>query len=200
MSKVRRFTQRYKNGDIPWDLGRADYNLTEMVVNWPIMPCKTLELGCGTGDNAIWMAEHKFQVTAFDLIKVAVDMAKAKAEDANVKIDFYVADILKDRIPNSPFEFVFDRGVFHVNDSDEERVVFAKNVAKHMKEGGLWLSLIGSNDQQRTESGPPKRSARDIVNAVEPYFEILLLKVSEFDSKSDNSAKIWVCLMKKRSI
>ncbi len=199
MSKVKRFTQRYKSGDIPWDLGHADYNLTEMVVNWPIMPCKTLELGCGTGDNAIWMAEHKFNVTAFDLIKVAVDMAKAKALESNVKIDFYVADILKDKIPNEPFDFVFDRGVFHVVDEEAERLIFAKNVAKHMSNEGLWLSLIGSSDQFRDGSGPPQRSAYDIIKAVEPFFEILLLKVSEFDSKDKNPSKIWVCLMKKRS-
>jgi SAM-dependent methyltransferase len=198
MSKVKRFTQRYKSGDIPWDLGHADYNLTEMVVNWPIMPCKALELGCGTGDNAIWMAEHKFDVTAFDLIKVAVDMAKAKALESNVKIDFYVADILKDIIPNEPFDFVFDRGVFHVVDEESERLLFAKNVAKHMTDNGLWLSLLGSSDQFRTGSGPPQRSACEIVKAVESFFEILLLKVGQFDSKDENPAKIWVCLMRKR--
>lgn len=198
MSKVKRFAQRYKEGNIPWDLGHADYNLTEMVVNWPIMPCKALELGCGTGDNAIWMAEHKFDVTAFDLIKVAVDMARAKSIEAKVQIDFYVADILRDKIPNEPFEFVFDRGVFHTIDSDAERILFAKNVAKHLAEEGLWLSLIGSNDHLRN-SGPPKRTANDVVKAVEPFFEILLLKASRFDSKDEDPSKIWVCLMKKRA-
>jgi len=198
MSKVKRFTQRYKNGDIPWDLGHADYNLTEMVVNWPIMPCKALELGCGTGDNAIWMAEHKFTVTAFDIIKVAVDLAKAKALEAKVKVDFVVADILRDNMPNKPFDFVFDRGVFHTFDEESERLLFAKNVAKQMTNDGLWLSLIGSSDQFREGSGPPQRSAKDIVKAVEPYFEILVLKVSQFDSKDEQPAKIWVCLMKKR--
>jgi len=198
MSKIKRFTQRYKEGDIPWDLGRADYNLTEMVVNWPIMPCKTLELGCGTGDNAIWMAEHKFDVTAFDLIEVAVEMARAKAAEANVSVNFYVADILKDSIPNEPFDFVFDRGVFHTVDDNDERNLFAKNVAKHMKKEGLWLSLVGSKDQIREKQGPPKRSAKDIIDATEPYFELLMLKVSRFDSKDEDPAKIWVCLMKKR--
>lgn len=198
MSKVKRFTQRYKDGNIPWDLGHADYNLTEMVVNWPIMPCKALELGCGTGDNAIWMAVHKFDVTAFDLIKVAVDTAKAKAFEAKVKIDFYVANLLKDRIPNEPFDFVFDRGVFHTVDEVAERLLFAKNVARHMAVNGLWLSLIGSSDEFRESGRPPQRSAIDIVKAVEPFFEILLLKTSQFDSKDEHPAKIWVCLMKKR--
>ncbi|MDF1547984.1 MAG: methyltransferase domain-containing protein [Bacteroidales bacterium] len=199
MSKIKRFTQRYNDGDIPWDLGRADYNLTEMVVNWPIMPGKTLELGCGTGDNALWMAEHKFEVTAFDLIEVAVNLAKSKALTANVHVDFYVADILKDEIPNAPFDFVFDRGVFHTVDEPDERTLFARNVSKLMNNDGLWLSLIGSNDQVREGQGPPKRSAKEILAAVEPFFELLLLKVSNFDSKDENPAKIWVCLMKKRT-
>jgi methyl halide transferase len=200
MSKIKRFAQRYKKGDIPWDLGRADYNLTEMVVNWPIMPCKTLELGCGTGDNSIWLAQHHFEVTAFDLIKIAVDLARKKALKDGVDIHFCVADILKDKITNAPFDFVFDRGVFHTLDEQAERTIFAKNVANHMQTGGLWLSLIGSADEIRETHGPPQRSACEIINAVEPFFEVLLLKVSRFDSKNENPAQIWVCLMKKREL
>ena len=95
-------------------------------------------------------------------------------------------------------KFAFDRGVFHTIDEEPERILFAKNVAKLLTAEGLWLSLIGSSDQFREGSGPPQRSALDVIKAVETYFEILVLKVSQFDSKDENPAKIWVCLMKKR--
>jgi hypothetical protein len=62
----------------------------------------------------------------------------------------------------------------------------------------LWLSLIGSADEQRLSEGPPKRTARDIVSAVEPYFEILSLVSSHFEAHLPDPPGAWVCLMRKR--
>ena len=58
--------------------------------------------------------------------------------------------------------------------SDKERKRFAEQVHRHLADSGLWLSLLGNADEERHGPGPPELSARDIVNAVEPYFELLL--------------------------
>jgi hypothetical protein len=52
----------YETGDTPWDIGKPDFNLIQAVTSTPIRSCKALELGCGTGDNAIWLSQQKFQV------------------------------------------------------------------------------------------------------------------------------------------
>ena len=67
-------------------------------------------------------------------------------------------------------------------ESDQERKSFTENVNRHLEKDGLWLSLIGNADEQRNTPGPPQRSARDIVAAVEPYFEILSLASGHFGS------------------
>jgi hypothetical protein len=69
-----------------------------------------------------------------------------------------------------------------------------------LTENGLWLSLIGSADEQRLAEGPPKRTARDIVGAVEPCFEILSLVSSHFEGHLPAPARAWVCLMRKRRV
>ncbi len=193
-----RFIKRYRDDDIPWYTGRADYNLTNCIAEHSIQVCKTLELGCGTGDNAIWLSQNGFEVSAFDLSEIAIDRAKTRAKELGVKVHFFVADFFKDKIEDAPFNFAFDRGVFHSFAEEDERAQFAKNVASNLNKEGLWLSLIGSADQIREGQGPPKRTACDVVKAVEPYFEILSMKTGYFDSLDEKPAKIWICLMQKR--
>jgi len=198
MSDQERWEERYRTGSTPLDIGRPDFNLTDMVTERPIRDCKALEIGCGTGSNAVWLAQQNFLVTATDVSEIAIQKAKERASDAGVKCVFLVSDFLNDEIPGAPFGFVFDRGCFHSFDSDEERKQLAENVAFHLEKEGLWLSLVGSTDGPPREVGPPQRSARDIVIAVEPYFEILSLSSSHFDSESLEPPRNWVCLMRKR--
>jgi SAM-dependent methyltransferase len=198
MSDPNHWEERYKTGATPWDLGRPDSNLTDMVIKGLIPSCKALEIGCGTGSNAVWLAQHNFSVTATDVSEVAIDKARERASGAGVECTFLLSDFLNDKVPDAPFGFVFDRGCFHSFDSDEERKQFAEKVASHLERDGLWLSLIGSTDGPPRDVGPPQRSARDIVVAVELYFEILSLNSTHFDSNNPEPPRAWICLMRKR--
>ena len=193
-----RFIRRYREGNIPWYTGKPDYNLISIVENYPISKCKTLELGCGTGDNAIWLSQIGFEVLAFDLSEIAIDQARQKARKMGINVNFFIADFFKDKIEGAPFEFIFDRGVFHSFDKEDEGDQFARSVAEYLKDDGLWLSLIGSADETREGHGPPQRSAFNVVKAMEPYFKILSIKAGKFDSLDKIPPKIWICLMQKR--
>jgi hypothetical protein len=61
----------------------------------------------------------------------------------------------------------------------------------------LWLSLIGSTEGPPRDVGPPRRSAREVVLAIESALEIVELRSAEF---SGNSAKAWFCLSRQRTI
>lgn len=195
---IERFNKRYESGDIPWNINRADMNLKDAVMSRPIHSCKTLEVGCGNGDNAIWLASQGFKVTAIDGSPLAIQTAIQKAIQTGISCKFKVEDFMTEVNVDSPFGFVFDRGCFHGLDTDEERKEYAKRVFESLEDEGLWLSLIGSTDCDREGEGPPRRSARDIVVAAEPYFEILALYTSFFDTDQEIPARIWVCLMQKR--
>lgn len=199
MAPEDRFSERYRQGSAPWDIGKADDNLVRAVTTIPIAPCKALEIGCGTGDNAIWLAQQTFDVVAVDASEIAIDKAKEKAAGANVRCSFVVMNILKGRV-DGPFGLVFDRGCFHTMDSTTERKSFAKQVHAHLGEGGLWLSILGNADEKRDGPGPPQRSARDIVSAVEPYCEILSLVSGHFGSNRPEPPRAWVCLLRKRAV
>jgi SAM-dependent methyltransferase len=198
MADERIFKQRYRTGETPWDIGRPDPNLVQTVAAVPIKPCKALDIGCGTGDNAIWLFQQGFQVIGVDTSELAIEKAKVKASEANATCALRVGDILKSNVEGAPFGFVFDRGFLHILGSDKQRESFAEKVHGHLEKEGLWLSLLGNADEKRKGPGPPQRTARDIVNAVEPYFEILSLVSGSFGSNHPNPPRAWVCLMRKR--
>jgi len=187
----------YASGEpLPWDTGAPDPMLIAMIESRAIEPGRTLEVGCGTGTNAIYLAEHGFDVVGVDVAPVAIENARAKAHR---RCRFETVDFLNDGPPGGPFQFVFDRGCFHTFDEDHERARFAENVAGVLVTGGIWLSLIGSTEGTPRDVGPPRRSARDVMNAIEPALEILEFRSGEFGVCGED-LKAWLCLSRKRAI
>jgi len=70
----------YLNGRPPWDTGVTPPELVALVEEHDGPPGRVLELGCGTGTNAVYLARHGWDVTAVDLIDRAVEQAREKAE------------------------------------------------------------------------------------------------------------------------
>ncbi len=192
------YRERYKSGDTPWDVGLPDFNLIEVVTEKPIPNCKALDIGCGTGDNSIWLARNRFQVIGTDTSEVALEKAKEKASQAGVQCGFILVDFFENKIEGAPFGFVFDRGCFHSFSSENDRRQFAQNVAAHLAEDGLWLTIAGNADEHRRGPGPPQLTAGDIVMAVEPYFKVFSLTSGHFGSNHPNPPRAWRCLLQKR--
>ena len=198
MSVEEGYRERYCSGNTPWDVGKPDFNLIDVVADWPVAPCKCLDMGCGTGDNSVWLAQNGFAVTATDTSPEALDLAREKAAQSGVECVFLHLNFLESRVEGGPFGFAFDRGCFHSFGDEELRERFARNVAGHLEQGGLWLTLAGNADERRRGPGPPQLTAARIVNAVEPFFEVLLLESTRFGSSRPDPPRAWKCLMKKR--
>ena len=187
----------YASGDpLPWDSGMPDPMLVDMIESAAIAPGRTLEVGCGTGTNAIYLARRGFEVVGVDISPLAIEKARANARDC---CRFEAIDFLSDAPPGGPFQFVFDRGCFHTFDAEHDRARFAQNVAAALVDGGVWLSLIGSTEGPPRDAGPPRRSARDVMNAIEPSFEILQFRSGEFGVFGEQ-LKAWLCLSRKRTV
>lgn len=78
----------YANKSAPWDVGQPEDELVNLVESKVIQPCRVLELGCGYGNDSIFLAKNDFEVTAIDISKRAVTEAKKRAKKAGVKIRF----------------------------------------------------------------------------------------------------------------
>jgi SAM-dependent methyltransferase len=191
------WNESYASGQLPWDTGEPEPLLVEFVTSGGVLPASTLEIGAGTGTNAIWLAERGFDVLGVDVSALAVERAQTKMEGRALRCRFATLDFLAAPPPDGPFQFVFDRGCFHVFDEPGERQGFAAQVAAALTPGGVWLSLIGSTEGPPREVGPPRRSAREVALAIEPALEIIELRSVEFRG---NEAKAWFCLSRQRTI
>jgi SAM-dependent methyltransferase len=191
------WNENYAQGFAPWDTGVPDPMLIEVVESRTLPVGRALDVGCGTGTNAIWLAQHGYEVLGVDVAPLAIEQANAKLP-AGVLCQFAALDFLAERPEGGPFDLVFDRGCFHVFDEPADRAKFAAQVAAVLASRGVWLSLIGSTEGPARDVGPPRRSLRDVTNAIEPHLEILSVRSAEFRDAPE-PAKAWICLSRRRA-
>lgn len=196
------WNEHYLQGFTPWDTDTPDPNLVDFVRGRQFPPGRALDVGCGTGTQALWLAAQGFDVVGVDISARAIERAHAKATETRAAgtIRFAVLDFLASPPDADPFDFIFDRGVFHVFDAAEDRAQFASQVARCLAPSGQWLSLIGSTEGPVRDEGPPRRSARDIANAIEPALEIVELRTTLFDVDLPVPPRAWFCLASPRRV
>lgn len=106
----------YLLGFEPWDSGIPPPELKQLIEGSDARtPGKALDLGCGTGTNAIYMAQHAWQVTAIDFVPRAIASAQAKAQAAKVSPRFIVGDVTRMQELNvgDGYTLAFDLGCLH---------------------------------------------------------------------------------------
>ena len=101
----------YRFGTPPW-VGPARSELVRLVETGVLEPGRAVDLGCGEGDNAIFLAQHGFDVTALDAAPAAIAKARSKAREADVEVDFVVDDLTHLRAVTGQFGVLVDYGTF----------------------------------------------------------------------------------------
>lgn len=193
--------ERYKgNPDMrPWDTGLPDPFLVECLQSLESLPKRALEIGCGTGTNALWMAQNGIDVVATDISDTAIRAAQGREQKQATKASFVVEDICE-RLPvkRGSVEFVFDRGVFHVMPADK-RPVFVQHVAESLADRGFWFCLAGSADETKpADKGPPRLRASALIESVEEWFEVYELERAYFELPDQSRYLAWALLLRKR--
>jgi len=132
---------------IPWNMEKPPAVLSDLVQSGWVAPCEAVDLGCGAGNYAVWLASMGFRMTGLDLSTSAVELARGLAMHENVACRFEVQDmtaIVKDF--DDAFEFAYDWEVLHhVFPEDRERYVM--NVHRMLRSGGKYLSLCFSEQE-----------------------------------------------------
>ena len=194
----RNWNENYEQDFIPWDTGVPEPMLIQVVESGVLPVGRALDVGCGTGTNAIWLAQHGYEVTGVDIAPRAIEKARAKLP-AGLSCRFGTLDFLAGKPEGGPFQLVFDRGCFHVFDEPDDRAKVAARVAAVLAPNGMWLSLIGSTEGPPREMGPPRRSLREVTDAIEPHLEILSVRSADFRDLPE-PAKAWICLSRHRTV
>ncbi len=142
----------------PWDIGRPQPEFVELEKNGEMSTGRVLDVGCGTGENAIFLAEKGYVVTGVDAAPIAIEKAKAKARARNVTVDFRVCNALRLDQDITKFDNVIDSGLFHTF-HDNERPLFAREIARALRGGGR-LFMMCFSEKEPTEWGGPRRVSK----------------------------------------
>lgn len=203
------WNQRYEAGNTPWELGEVRAELCSLFQRYAPQNSRVLEVGCGIGTNAFWIAQQGHTVTAIDLSAAAVQLAKEKQAIIGTQIDFQVQDILQADNLLPPFPVIFSCAVLNQMQSVEQREQYVKALARHTLPEGYWLDITCSQDYAQhiaisvNAKAPPSLTATEIVTAVEPYFHIIEMRRVAFIIDRKDTGKVtfyaWASVFQKGS-
>lgn len=201
----------YKNmaiDDIPWNFKTPPDVLENLVRTGKITPCKTIDLGCGTGNYAIYLAGEGFDVTAVDISSSAIKIAKNNASQKGIDCNFIVADILGDlKQIQSTFNFAYDWELLHhIFPSDREKYI--RNVYRLLNPGGQYLSVCFSEENlQFGRVGKFRKtpletvlyfsSENELRVLYESFFKVEELKTIEIKGKFSPHKAIYTFMIKE---
>lgn len=130
------FQWRYWRGRTPWDTQITPPEVMEFIQSTP--PGRALDLGCGTGTNAITLARHGWQVTGVDFIPKAIHEARRKAAAEELNIGFILASVTDLAMLTDPFSYILDIGCLSgLNMTDRSR--YAANLLRLMDHQGWYM-------------------------------------------------------------
>ena len=153
----------YRLGLTPWEGHPLPERLYELVEGQGALPAgKAIDLGCGTGEGAVYLAKHGWDVTGVDFVEKALARAGRRAEIAGVTVRWIQADVtrLGDAAVGADFALVIDSGCLHLLD-DEARVAYVREVGAIVAPGGTLFVVAFPTGGRRPPRGIDRREIEE---------------------------------------
>jgi SAM-dependent methyltransferase len=198
-SEQEHWDNRYVQGDTPWDTGQSSSELVRVLDEEHITPCAAIDLGCGTGTNAIYLASHGFDVTAADISPTAIDRCRMRRATTDVRIRCLQADLLDPPEDiGGPYSFFFDRGCYHVLRLVNVQAYF-RTLERILAPSAVGLVLTG-NAKEPMEHGPKPVTEEEFRADWEKLCEVLWMRDFRFDANIEGGVRPlgWSCLVRRR--
>jgi methyl halide transferase len=187
----------YREGTPPWDSGRPHAELTRVLDEYHLRPQTVLEIGCGTGADAIVLARRRYEVTAIDCSPIAIERARLRAEQHDALLRFVLDDVFDFAQTAGQFDFVYDAGVYHsIRQLHLDRYLDA--LWRLTKPGSYYLCLAAAPAETVDDVGPPQVSEEEIHNELGRLFEFIHLRPTRLESVNPNQSYAgWSCLTRR---
>jgi SAM-dependent methyltransferase len=190
----------YSSGRVNWDPGDHDGHLPWLLSTFAVRPCRAVDLGCGTGKSAVWLAERGFDVVGVDLAPTAIREARALARSRGVKAAFLRGEFPDDfpskggdgRLHPDSFGLAIERGFLQHLRPGGELGQTLERVALLLRRDAIFYSLIISRERNGRRWGIPLWSEEEIRGAMEGVFRIRHMELSVFTPGERGSMPAWL--------
>ena len=182
--------------DMPWYEKNLDHDLENEIKSKNLRKGKFLDLGTGPGTQAIQLAKRNFEVTATDISLGAIEKAKKLSNEIN----FLVDDVMVSKLSDREFDFIFDRGIFHLFDVSQ-RPQYVKQIKRILDDNGILFLKCMSIDEKNLpdDDMPHKLSKQEITDAFHDDFDIQRIDDTVFNEFHGIKPKALFAVLKKKS-
>ncbi len=191
------FEARYQAGTTPWDIGRPQPALVR-AAEAGLVVGSVLDVGCGTGENGLYLAGRGHVVMGLDASPTAVARAREKQAARGVtpaQAQFHVWDALQLGRLRKAFDTVVDCGLFHTFDRPTRRL-YAQSLVEVMSSGSDLLLLCFS-DEEPEGPGPFRLREDEIRDAVRSMFATMEILPAELERVAGPPARAWFARLTK---
>ena len=177
-------------GNPPWDIGRPQAEIVRLETAGALRG-SVLDCGCGTGENALYLANRGHEVWAVDSSPNAIRKADSKARDRGIRAKFLTVDALDLGVLGRTFDLVIDCGLFHVF-SDPDRARYVSSLAAVTAPAAL-LVLLCFSDLQPGDLGPRTVSRAEIRRAFDKGWRVQGIRAAALETNMDGDpVKAWL--------
>jgi SAM-dependent methyltransferase len=189
----------YVDGPAPWDVGRPQPAVVRLAAAGGFAGA-VLDAGCGTGENALHVAARGLSVLGIDVAETALAIARAKAAERGIEVEFAAADAFQLERMGRRFDTVLDCGLFHTFD-DDERSRYVAGLASVTERGGTLYVLCFSDEG--ADTGPHPVSREQLRAAFTPGhgWNVTAIEPDRVQTRfHDDGAPAWLATIKRMSI
>ncbi len=183
------FDEAY-GGTPNWDIGRAQPAFVALEEAGEIAGA-VLDVGCGTGENALFLAGRGHEVWGVDSAPRAIELAREKAWERDLPVTFLVQDALRLEDLGRTFDTVIDSGLFHAL-SDPERPRFVRSLAAALRPGGTY-HMLAFSELEPGDHGPRRVTRQEIRAAFGDGWRIDQIRAAVFEGlKQPGGYRAWL--------
>lgn len=184
------FNEAYR-GSPPWDIGRPQAEFVRVARDHGVRG-KVLDVGCGTGENAIFFSSLGHDVWGLDSAPLAIEKAREKAVERGARVKFVLGDALHLEILGQKFDTITDCGLFHVF-SDDDRRVYVRSLKAALRRSGTYIVLCFSDKEPAIWGGPRRVSRDEIKDAFSRGWKINYVRAARFSTTfNDEGGRAWL--------
>jgi SAM-dependent methyltransferase len=188
------FDSAYR-GTPPWDIGRPQGEFVRLEERGAIVG-DVIDVGCGTGENSLFLASRGHEVLGVDSSELAIRKARAKAAKRDIKADFKVWDALHLHELGMRFDCGIDCGFFHTL-SDASRLRYQRTLHSVLKLKGRYFMLVFS-DEEPDWGGPRRISKGEIRTTFATEWEVESIEEARFeDHFGRGGARAWLSTIRR---